>query len=565
MFRKVFTPHALALACVGVMLLASALWLAHDRSGTERRYADFLRAHAIREDVRYAGHAFRVGESGSYDFPLPVLLLAYHKASARYAPLLAMPGVDTREFFASVEDLAAVQRRLAERQDSAEDALHIRSGLYPLALLRAFGELEEARSAFLRSGSARDAVRYTYLQRAAFKEHEDAVEAFRQNFLASVPETIGQYATNNKLVARNDVLAALDSLQGAMERTRTLWEKRISCIRGDGDACAARDLTLPPLGLSSERPTSVSGTSRELANESSRIFAASGVALDAAPLYRLSASECVQSTPQAALLYGLETIENSDGTTFVSPFYAGDVLAIATKPHAALPFFDFFAARGITYVPARPLKYYRCQESGRESGLVFALMHVREFVEQNPASEYASAPERVVLAELERHILSEVVSEEDIAAYMTRVTQPAILSGLAPEAADTALTLYLQLAYTSLGTPHVVREMVQSEEINLVLPTRGVSIDPGALYMFFARSGFVSLLLGDNGSAAGNHGPLFRENKLPYDQQPIVRLSRLPATADTVRVLVSDFAFYNRMHDFDLTAEPTQPMLPAAQ
>ena len=77
----------------------------------------------------------------------------------------------------------------------------------------------------------------------------------------------------------------------------------------------------------------------------------------------------------------------------------------------------------------------------------------------------------------------------------------------------------------------------------------GVDIRPDALFFFYARSGFVTLFLGDNTSVAGAHAPLLRTNRLTERDQPFQRLSEMPHTGSTLTKLIEDLRFYTTIHE----------------
>ncbi|MHB1086760.1 MAG: hypothetical protein ACYCZ0_03365 [Minisyncoccota bacterium] len=537
---------------LGAALLGGAAYFFWS-TRTESAVAFFTQAlstRTIEETVVIQGETYQVGRNGLYEFSLPVLILAYEKATARYHPLFAMPGVDPQEFLSAVDKLQSAQKKISSRQGDELREAYIVAGLYPTAFLRALGELESRRLTFLESGTKDDAVRYQIQQRVVISEFERAIRSFRKGFLASVPTDIGTYVTDSSVVTRDGVLDALAKIRESGAATAQLLQVRSWCFLGSISSCTTQDLMLPTIDMDRNGAAQPSLSSRLLLDDVRRILTESGIAFAPdEPLFLLAQNSCVKERPDTAPFFALGTSHVTEAPEYYSVVYIGDIHALKTAPHASLPFFNFFAERGVELVPTRPLDYYHCPEAGRDSGIVLAMANTRAFALKNTLGANVPKEYRTVLAELERSLSSDEISEDDVATYVATVSTPEILARMSETTRNEFIDSYLQFAYRNLGMFQDIREIARIEDGNLSLMKLGVEIDFDAVNFFFARSGFVSLLGGDNASIAGNHAVLFEPNRLRDTEQPVVRLSDFPRTQETRQRFVHDYSFFNRIYN----------------
>jgi len=540
------------LCVLGIFLIGGAFYffLKVHSEDAALFFSQALASHNIEETVVIRGNTYHVGQDGRYEFDLPVLRLAYEKAVARYHPLFAMPGVNTEELASAVDELSLVQQVIAARQDDGLSAALVASQLYPTAFLHALGELESRRRAFLESGTPNDAERYRLQERTVVSEFERALRSFRRGFLASVPTDIGTYVTDSSIVTRDGVLDALAKIQESGEASAQILQERSWCFLGSISSCTTQDLMLPTIDMDRHGAAQPSLSSRLLLDDVRHILTESGIAFAPnEPLFLLAKNSCVKERPDTAPFFALGTSQTAKTPQYYSVLYIGDIHALRTAPHASFPFFNFFAQRGIEFVPIRPLDYYHCPEAGRDSGTILAMANTRTFALKNTLSVGAPQEYRALLAELERPLSSNVVNESDVATYLKAVASPEIFVHLDKETRDEFITSYLQFAYRSLGTFQDIREIARIEDGNLSLVKLGVEIDFATVNFFFARSGFVSLIGGDNASAAGNHAALFEPNLLSDAEQPVVRLSEFSRTQETRQRFIRDYSFFNRVYD----------------
>ena len=539
-----FVAAIFLLAACAVLVYGNA----RERSASEKRLATLLQEYDIQERIVYKGETYIVGGENGYGYDLSILSLAYQKAAARNTPLYAMPGVDPEDFLRDVDSLSKVQQRIASSQDTERDAALIRESLYPIALLRLFANLESKRLTFLETGSSGDAAAYLSDQLSFFRRYSAAIHDFRRSFSTAVPKDIGEYATESKIIDRKGTLDALDALENAARRVDDEVRRRASCTHGHTVSCKSKDIFLPPL-IPKEVPK-ITTESRALAQEVLTVSEKAGIRVSrSAPLFYLDDSACVLAKEPAAPLFSIETIRYTGSPLLPAAYYAGDLLMIETAPHATLPFFSYFAARGVELLPNRPTKYYRCPETGKDSGILFALRDVREFANTYRIGRIAPEERRRDISALENTLQGATVTEDDATRYLLALSQPDVMKMMDTSVRDTFIALYLEYAYRSLGTYIQLSEITHSETVNLYLNDLGVDIRPDALFFFYARSGFVTLFLGDNTSVAGAHAPLFRPNRLTERDQPFQRLSEMPHTGSTLTKLIEDLRFYTTIHE----------------
>lgn len=551
MSTLVSRPRIIALLIAVSVLAMVGIYLEQGRDEGARAYfSRVLSERGIQESVLYAGTTYDVGKGRNYAYPAYVLGLAYEKASARYAPFVALPGVDIDAFLAAVEELEAVKAELADTQPDAQKAASASAGLYPIEFLHSMAELETARRAFLESGDERDAYQYRRTQFETLSEYGRAIRTFRKGFLASVPEDVGMYVTDTRIVSRESVLGALDKLESGARVVSYDMRERTRCSQGHISSCTARDLVLPEIDLAAHATKPVSNEALALAEVSRDIYEDSGSDVEPqGAMFLLSRSSCVQEKYGSALLYAFERNRYPGNPGFQSAFYIGDILAIRLQPNAKLPFFRYFAENGAELLPARPQKYYRCPESGRDAAMLFAIANVSKFAKDRTVSAYVPDTSREKLRRLEEDLAESVVREDAAAAYLQAATTDEVLSSVDDKLRNDLITLRLEFAYQGLGTYHDMLDIIHSEVTNAYLVQKGIEIDRGALYLFFARSGFVSLLFGHDVSVTGPHPDFFAPNTLRDEETPTVRFSSTPITPQVRRDLVRDFTLYADVHE----------------
>ncbi|TSC62226.1 MAG: hypothetical protein Athens041674_531, partial [Parcubacteria group bacterium Athens0416_74] len=354
----------------------------------------------------------------------------------------------------------------------------------------------------------------------------------------------------SSIVTRGNVLDALAKIQESGAATAQILRERSWCFLGSTTSCTPQDVLLPTVDVDNHSTPRPSLSSRNILGDVRHILTESGIIFAPhEPLYLLAQNSCVKERPNTAPFYTLGTSHTAETPGYFSVLYIGDIHALKTAPHASFPFFNFFAKRGVELVPIRPLDYYHCPEAGRDSGIILAMANTRAFALKNTLGANVPKEYRTVLAALERTLSSDEISEGDVAEYVATVSTPEILARMSDTTRNEFIDSYLQFAYRNLGMFQDIREIARIEDGNLSLMKLGVEIDFDAVNFFYARSGFVSLLGGDNASAAGDHAALFEPNRLRDTEQPVVRLSDFPRTQETQQRFIRDYSSFNKVYD----------------
>jgi len=470
--------------------------------------------------------------------------LLYQQALARWDPILALPGVNPEELLQEVVGLRTTAEEVASRQSDTQIGALVREALYPLRFLTALAELEKARLSFLGSGSQEDYKAYYAAQDKALGRYLSDLERFRRAFAMAVPVDIGQYATEKKIITRENTLLALDTLRSnALEVQRKLRE-RGACL---SEVSLCPQLTMP--SFSSSQPMGATGEELSQTRRVQSLFTRAGYPIKNTPLILLSQSACIVERPKTALLFGfvhLPAIGVIASST--SPIYLGDIRFVDSTKYATLPFFKYFTQQDVTFTPSDPLSQYACADSYKDVGAVLAIRDVGDFAITSRLSQYVSGAPGNALRAIEREFeASEILLEESSKSYLQGAL--ANLEALPLPLQHDVATLSIQMETKSRGLLHVVHTMQFYEKTNMLISRKGLDIDFGALYFFFTRSGFVSLFLSDGLYVENDIPALFKPNDLPSERQPYLYYSSMNKTPALEKKLIHDMQIYHATHE----------------
>lgn len=547
--------EALLWTCVAIGIFACLFWAKDTRTTTEKERVFFssalIDAH-VSETVSVGERTITISEGHivedsilSEQETLLALRLGYEKAVARRNPLVALPGVDTQGMFQAIRDVRVTRDLLSQQQTQARDRMLIRTSLYPDAFLSAAAQLEESRRAFLESGRAADARSYESQLQRTIRAYRADIARFRDAFSTAVTTSAGTYATPRYLVDRESILNALHTLDTGMAHTEAIAAMRMSCFSGHITDCDTRDITFPTTTATAAQ--SVSPEAHSLAMTVRATLIRAGYKLDPdETLLQLGANACIVSQKYTAPLFTFETVSTKYEPEYLSPRLVGDIPLVSSKRFETTPFFSYFAAQGITYVPVNPLSYYVCPVSAQDMGRLGALRAIREYAQTARISMYASGDTLEALKKMEG--TTPVITDEDAVAYLSAARQLIESGDLSVEDTNTITSLALALRDNSLGVYQTLQNIVFFEQVDIDLNAHGIPLDFSPAYLFFARSAFPDLFLADNVSATGVHDNLFKPNTVPEESMPYIYYSSLPNTAAVQDEVTRNLQLFYSLH-----------------
>ncbi len=463
--------------------------------------------------------------------------LAYSKFLARSAPLLALPGIDSREFLEAVDGLEMLQREIASRQSDASSAAAVQSGLFPIRFLRAATALEAARQTFLHEATEEHARTYELALNAALDAYLFDLAHFEAAFRTVVPPQVSAYTLQAHVVTRSDVLSALALARSQVRSMEKEVGQRSQCARGVAHACIRR-----PSAYSESVDVSAPVSIAAAAHIRSMYKEAGFKAADA-PFVVLSSSTCLRTgTP---LVFSLYTPEyRGEDLPFQFPLFVGDISFIKSTAYPKDSFFSYFARAGARYVLKIPLSHYACPSVYSDVGTINAILSVRDFAAREHLSQYSSNPR---LRILETSLGSAAVRENDAREYLTLAEGIARADHVRATTSGAIAELSLQLRTKSLGLLPVIQKIRYFDTVNLAASDRGlIAYDLRPQHLFFVRSGFASLFVLQ--SIFDDSAPmLFGRNDLPESSQPYADLATLEQEVGT-RSLVHDMSVFYELY-----------------
>lgn len=516
--------------------------------------SDALYNAVVRENVSIGGTDYRVESGNVYKNgkltqgtrAFAALRLAYAKALARRSPLIALAGTDPDALLAAVTGLKTTSDELANIQEKKADADLVRSSLYPIAFLSAAAKLEQARIAFLSSGSDLDEKAYAAAQYDAVSTFDRDLARYRRAFEQSVPADAREYLQVASIINRAGVLKVMQALAEGMGGTKRQMQMRTLCTAGLVATCRQTDIEIPP--LPQKKYSEVPSDSLRLAMEVRSIFAEAGNnrETNSQPLILLSDSACATRIPSAPLFISdRNSVPDRPGKVAIVKF-VGDIRFLESETLRAVPFFKFLADNDVRYVSSSPLTHYMCSSSGRDIGTVLAVRAVGAFAQRAILHEYAEGVDAKRLSELEEALSagSPVIKESDALAYLAAAEDLAMAGALPREEAYAVDELSLAIRNATAGYDVAVDMLSGIEDTNMRIFARDVPVDISLPYLFFFRSALELLFMGGNPSATDLSGNLFETY---VGEQPYVYYSQMPTTVTRARI-IHDLRAYLRLH-----------------
>lgn len=526
----------------GIVALAASIALCSSTLGpffshnADNYFAQALKEVRAHERVMIDGVAYTVRDGAvmteaadSAVDDARALRLAYAKLLATYSPPIALAGTDPDALELAVRDLRAIQERLALIQPTTDDEAFVREGLYPIAFLESAARLERARLAFIESGSDTDFSRYRAALYEAADTYESGIARFRIAFTSAVPRTAPDYAGTDVVMSRASVLAQLDQLEEGMRRTQHLIGQRDRCIAGITAFCSPSDIRAAQFPDSESSAAPLASVIRDVRN----LFAEAGgmTAITDGPVYTLSDPACAAQPGTTPAFVLFKYASPVDLPPYERIYDVSDARFTRSEPYRALPFFEYFSTRGISYVHNPWFTYYKCLRIGSDYGTILAMRRVREAA--LGAAPQTDAP--ADMREAARALGRAAVDESDVRTYLRLMRSMPRGEAVSTPTPSQIEGLTLALLNRSADFDRAIQLIVHTEDINIRLSTQGLPVDLDAPYLFLVRSGFFLLFLGDNPSVAGT--------------QQIAMKSSAGLSADI------PFVYYASLRDQDARAE----------
>lgn len=543
--------YAACMLCLGLGLFS--IWHAsrenaHSRAEQQLFFSATLEKAAVSETVSVNGSQYTV-ENGAVlqkskvtagPDTLAALRLAYAKTLARRSPLMAIPGTDPDMLDAAILKLERIQNDFAAIQASADERNAVRSALFPTRFLSSMAAVERARAVFIEKGGAIEYAAYVRAQHAAVAAYLRDIASFTAAFSSVVPTDTANYADAAYIVSRASVLEQLDRFATGVKKTDKKITEREQCVGGRTDLCNTDDLQFATISVPTMTP--ISPTQAKTAEEIFSTLLAHTVSDShmETRMFRLSRSECTESLASAPLF--VFRAKQFDGDfPITQPFYTGDLRLIKQKDATQTDFGAFLQSHGISYINDSPFTHYTCTALPVDMAHLFFTRDVMQFAQST------STKTMPVLADIRMRIANatDPVREDDAVRYITALVHEKA-SDSSDDAQHAAETLYLERLDQSAKLDQFIGIMDRFESINVHILRRDVPIALGAKYLFYVRSAFLGLFMGNNPSVVGLPETVIARNTVSLGQQPYVRYTDL-SPAERSKAL-NDWWSFSQFH-----------------
>ncbi len=465
------------------------------------------------------GDAFLGGKRVEGYLRFRALSLAYEQLLAKRSPIFGISGTDTSRLRKSTGDLAHARDEYARAQTNKEDAAAVREALYPIAFLEKVADLEDARRAFVASGSEQDARAYRSLLRETAAEGLESARALRSAVTERAGEKSFVFLGIGGAISKDSLLASLDALVLRFETIEREIGDRAQCLRGAIERCRENDVALSVPNESSREP----------ARSFAHVPFASWTTGTVPAFVLLDESACVR-TERAPYVFAFLSGSVASRAPFV---FRGNIFYAPTADSEGETMKYLRETLGMKYSIVNPLEFYLCPEIGADLGVAAAVQAAADF-----ASEHAgyATPSR-------GRLLAGPGSQETLArSYLRDAAQEVRGENDGSILADfeELLNLWKERA---AKTDMLVSWIAEVNLQDIRLASQGVPYDLDARTLFLTRTAFPSLFLTQ--SDVREAPPVLvrdasREASLP---EGITTYWRLIATEDPGRIRADTRAF----------------------
>lgn len=377
-------PYAKSLAAVVILLaLIFAVTASHKRRvDAVRFFSDTLTAHDVQtasrenlapSDDSYAGNLIRA----------QALSLTYEQLLARRSPLLGAAGIDTEALRRGIKELARSQKSYAAAQVDPRDATAVREALYPISFLQKIADLEDARRAFIASGSERDARVYRRLLRETADSGLRAAKTLQSAIDAHAGDKNFVFPGIGGTITRKSFFTSLKTLTARFESIAEEVHDREQCLRGAVAECRPIDidLSLP------EAPAQTKATAFTYVPFPP--WAAS-----ATPSFVVLQHSACLGTQDAPYVFAFLSGDFTSRAPFI---FRGDIFYAPTAGAKGESMQYLRENLGIEYSVVNPLEFYLCPDVAEDLGIAAAVHATTEFGRAHDG--YATTSRARLLAE----------------------------------------------------------------------------------------------------------------------------------------------------------------------
>lgn len=555
--KFIHRSQVLSLVCTWIIsfaIIAGLCWYSNEKSREATLFFEQALAKAhVSDVVEWHGKSYEVHGASVYDadshvllstHTLPLLELAYQKTIARRSPLLAIPGEDMERLRGAISKLEWAQHSFVASAKTPEEKSAL-ANLYPVRFLSALAATEDARRAFVASGSDTDAFAYNAVLQTALSVYQADLMRFRYSFNRAVSNSDITYATADALVNRGALESAFEQLHEALLTIKSRIQRRSQCARGNTHVCDTNDLTYPSadIVLKVEIDSASLATVRQLQSLVASAF--NNPEILTSPLVVLPDNVCSADSPGKPIFVLYEKV--FAGEAVPAPLFLGDARFIKTDS-ALSPFLQYFVSHGVSYLWYPPQTHYKCLLVQSDTSTLLATLAVQKLISESPLSIYAKDSELASdLRAIEyRFTHGNSLQEADAIDYLTLA---ASLGDSLPESEAAGVeSLTLQFKYKTGGLGETIRKLALIEHANLTLSLRGIPNDVSVPRLFFSESGFLPLFLGDNGSFIDGTRRLMPRNTLTVSDEPFIYYSTMSHSTESIRRLTYDIAFFGNLY-----------------
>ena len=421
------------------------------------------------------------------------LILAYSKTAAKRNPLFSIAGTDMDLFSDAVAFLKQARTQLASLQNKKEGEL-IEDSLFPIHFLQSVNEAERARRAFLESGSDVDARMYESSLKKVAEAYINDADAFIETFDKIVPKDAPTFATSRRIVGRDDVRKNVEILKGRVREMYVESVRREKCFYHSVFACKSQVLQLPDIRI----PADITVSEEDKRNARAVLMAQdeAGRPIEKGQIILLSKSICIN--PAKTKPFFTTRLRPSSSMPTIAP--VGNIRFIDLEKIDSIDFTHYYRERGYRYVLAEEFNHYNCLGIDEDSGIIFALQAVVDYVRDFPLSTYAQGELKEALTDLEGRLWDDFVTETDVLLYLSHAYELVHSGVIEKEIEDEIIDLALQVKNRSTNSDFVLRNIARIELFNISQLEEGFSPDLVASHLLYTRSGFAGLSFSGNES-----------------------------------------------------------------
>lgn len=546
---------ALVLALIALSYVVTSRYASARAEAEQRFFISAFRDAALDESVVIRGATYTIiggnvtqgGERVDTFDALPPLRLAYAKLLARRSPIMALSGVDPGSLVEAVSQLEATADGLGRIQQDARAESLVRTSLYPTDFLRAAAAAEQARRAFISSGSDIDATLYSEAVARMLRTYRADLRAFTTAFLSIVPKTAAPYADAALIFDRATFVEQLRALDVGARQAESLLQERERCLLGHIAACDAIDIHRVDVAImhAGEGTSEYSALAEEVMDIVLAHGPQGGLEAETRPI-RLSDSVCTRESGLPLFIL-VKKLEPGRAYNSVRPFYVGDMRFYTSGPGTESAFTSYFRSLELTYIFDTPFTHYTCALLHDDTARIFTALDIARFAGD---ARLGTRTGDAALSALEERLTAPDIPlyESDTSQYLNSIASGAYHL-LTPAERDTVDALVLSMRDKSAGFDEYVRDIARIEQLNLHAIETGMPVALSAQYLFLIRSGFLGLFMATHPSILGDTSLLFETNQVSRDQQPYVYYSDVRRDPKERDKMIRDFAAFIRAHE----------------